>query len=65
MIKMGDELVPWYEGMTVASLLAQREDCHMYAVVRLNGKLISNPNFETTEIPDNSEVILIPMIAGG
>ncbi|RLB20747.1 MAG: thiamine biosynthesis protein ThiS, partial [Deltaproteobacteria bacterium] len=47
------------------SLLAQREDCHMYAVVRLNGKLISNPNFETTEIPDNSEVILISMIAGG
>jgi thiamine biosynthesis protein ThiS len=64
-IKVGDELVPWQEGMTVASLLAQREDGHMYAVVRLNGKLISRPKFETTPIPDNAEIILIPMVAGG
>ncbi len=65
MIKVGDEKIPWHEGMTVASLLEQREDGHMYAVVRLNGKLISRPKFESTPIPDNSEVILIPMVAGG
>ena len=65
MIKIGEEQVPWYEGMTVSGLLAQREDGHMYAVVRLNGKLISRPKFDTTPIPDNSEVILIPMVAGG
>ncbi len=65
MIKVGDEKIPWHDGMTVASLLAQRDDGHMYAVVRLNGKLISRPKFESTPIPDNSEVILIPMVAGG
>jgi len=51
--------------MTVASVLAQMEDGHIYAVVRLNGKLISRPGFDTTPVPDNSEVILIPMVAGG
>ncbi|MBW1730244.1 MAG: MoaD/ThiS family protein [Deltaproteobacteria bacterium] len=65
MIKVGDEQVPWYEGMTIASLLAEREDGHTYAVVRLNGRLISRPKFESTLIPDNAEVILIPMVAGG
>ena len=65
MIKVGDEKIPWHEGMTVASLLEQRDDGHMYAVVRLNGKLISRPKFESTPVPDNSEVILIPMVAGG
>jgi len=64
-IRVGKDQVPWHEGMTVASLLRHRDDGHMYAVVRLNGKLISKPKFETTLIPDNSEVILIPMVAGG
>ncbi len=65
MIKVDGQFVPWHEGMTVASLLRQRDDGHMYAVVRLIGKLISRPNFEDTPIPDNSELVLIPMVAGG
>ena len=65
MIRVGEKQIPWHEGMTVASVLAQMEDGHIYAVVRLNGKLISRPRFDTTPVPDNSEVILIPMVAGG
>jgi len=56
---------PWRKGITVADLLKEIGDPHPYAVVRINEKTISKPHFETTLVPDNSEVYLIPMIAGG
>jgi thiamine biosynthesis protein ThiS len=65
MIKVDGRQIPWHEGMTVSTLLADIDDMHFYAVVRLNGKLVSRPNFETTPVPDNAEVILLPMVAGG
>jgi thiamine biosynthesis protein ThiS len=65
MITIGDSEVFWHEGMTVSDLLADIDDDRFYAVVRLNGKLVSRPNFDTTLVPDNAEVILIPMVAGG
>jgi sulfur carrier protein ThiS len=51
--------------MTVADLLKEIGDPYPYAVVRINEKAVSRPNFETTLVPDNVEVFLIPMIAGG
>ena len=55
----------WYEGMTIKDLLNNFNKSHLYAVVRINDKHISRPYFEKTLIPDNSEVFLIPMVAGG
>jgi len=51
--------------MTVADLLKEIGVSYPYAVVRINEKAVSKPNFETTLVPDDSEVNLIPMIAGG
>ena len=65
MIKVGDQNVPWHEGMTVADLLIMLEDPYPYAVVRINEKIVSRPNFAKTFIPDGAHVFLIPMIAGG
>jgi len=65
MITVGEEKIPWQEGMTVAQVLEAMQDEHFYAVVRVNGKLVSRPNFEKTPVPDHAEIILIPMIAGG
>jgi len=65
MIRVDGREVPWREGMTLEALLQDMGDDHFTAVVRLNGKLVSRPNFETTVVPDNAEVILLPMIAGG
>ena len=65
MLKVNGEQRSWYEGMTVADLLRDIDDSHHYAVVRINDKHISRPNFEKARIPDNSEVFLIPHIAGG
>ena len=56
---------PWRKGMTVSELLEELNDDQNCAVVRINKKHVSRPSFEKALIPDNSEVFLLPMIAGG
>ena len=51
--------------MTVSDLLEELKDPHPYAVVRINQQYVTRPNFEQTYVPDDSEVYLIPMVAGG
>lgn len=51
--------------MTLAQVMETLEDGHLYAVVRLNGKLVSKPNFAGTPVPDSAEIQLLPLIAGG
>jgi len=65
MIRVGDQTIPWYEGMTIADLLRDIGETHPYPVVRINTRYISRPNFAQTTIPDDADVYLIPMIAGG
>jgi thiamine biosynthesis protein ThiS len=65
MIKINGKAHSWYEGMTVKDLLQHLNNSHLYAVVRINEKHISKPYFEKTLVPDNAEVFLIPMVAGG
>lgn len=65
MIRVRGKEHPWREGMTVADLLKDLNDPYPYAVVRIDGTVISRPNFEKTAIPDGAEIFLIPMIAGG
>jgi thiamine biosynthesis protein ThiS len=64
-IKVSDQTVAWHDGMTISDLLSELDDPHPYAVVRINENYVSRPNFDKTIIPDDSEVFLIPMIAGG
>jgi len=65
MIRVNGKRQTWYEGMTLKDLLEDLEDLHHYAVIRINDKHVSRPYFEKTLIPDNSEVFLISLIAGG
>ena len=65
MISVDGIKVPWKAGLTIAQLLAEKEDAYDYAVVRMNRKIVSRPDFERTPIPDHAEIILIPMVAGG
>jgi thiamine biosynthesis protein ThiS len=57
--------MPWKKGMCIADLLESIDAASQYAVVKLNDRYVSMPNFDTTIIPDESEIVLIPMIAGG
>jgi len=65
MIKVADHTVDWHAGMTISDLLIEINDPHPYAVVRIDQTYVSRPNFDKTTIPDNAEVYLIPMVAGG
>ena len=65
MVYLGEQRITWHEGMTVATLLDSLEDGHIYAVVKLNGRLVSRPHFNATPVPDGARVTPIPMIAGG
>ena len=65
MIQVAGKKIAWREGLTVSDLLDELKDPHPYAVVRINDHYVIRPNFENTFIPDDAEVYLIPMIAGG
>ena len=65
MIWIDGKTVPWRKCMTVSDLLAELGDSHPYAVVRINEQRITRPFFDTTVVPDDSEIFLIPLIAGG
>jgi len=64
-IRVADKNIAWRAGMTVTDLLKEIDDPHPYAVVRINETYVSRPNFDKTTIADNSQVFLIPMVAGG
>ena len=65
MIRVGETELPWQEGMTVAQLLEEVADGYDYAIIRLNGRVVTRPYFNTTTIPDGSTILLLPMVAGG
>lgn len=65
MIKIGDRELRWREGLTVTDVLRELGDPYHYAVARVNGRLVSFPNFENSLVPDNAEIYLIPLISGG
>ena len=65
MITLDGEKIPWQRGMTVSHLLQKIADTHQYAVIKINGRYVSRPSFDTHVIPDYAEIYLIPMIAGG
>ena len=65
MIKVGNKYVGWREGMTMAQLLADLGDERRYPAARVNGETILSADFQKTFIPDDAEVYLLPMMAGG
>lgn len=65
MIVVDGKDLAWQEGMTIADLLDTIEDVSFCSVVRMNGRLISSPDFDHTTIPDEAEINLLPLVAGG
>ncbi len=65
MIIVNEKPLPWSEGMTIASLLTTLDNTEFCSVVRLNNRLVSSPNFETTPVPDQSRIDLLPLVGGG
>lgn len=65
MIVVDEREMEWFYDMTVKDVLAGLEYTEFCAAIRLNGTLVSSPFFETTRVPDNSVIYLLPLVAGG
>ncbi len=65
MIKVGDQTMAWQPDLTLSQVMESLEQGHHYAVVRLNGKLVSRPDFPQTRVPDGADIQPLPLIAGG
>jgi len=64
-ITVENQQMQWHQGLTLADVLAALPDGHLCAVVRMNGRLVSRPDFVDTPVPDNAVVEPLPLIAGG
>jgi len=51
--------------LTVTDVLKKLGDPYHYSVAKVNGRLVSFPNFGNSFIPDDAEIFLIPLISGG
>ena len=65
MIQVGDRQLTWQPGMTLDQVMKAIEGSRIYSVVRLNGKLVSKPDFPKTPVPDEAEIQPLPLVAGG
>ena len=65
MIKVDGKEIEWFEGMTIADMLKALAEGNHCPVVRLGQRLVTRPNFGDTTIPDNTEMHLMHLIAGG
>ncbi len=65
MVRVDGRGVPWRDGMTIADLLKELNDPFPYPVARIDGRAITAQEFDSFPLPDDIEVHLIPLVAGG
>jgi sulfur carrier protein ThiS len=55
----------WHQGLTLTEVVAEMPDGHLCAVVRMNGRLVSRPDFASTKVPESAVIEPLPLVAGG
>jgi thiamine biosynthesis protein ThiS len=64
-ITVNKETIDWEENMTIDRILKIMNYSFRMIVAKVNGELISKENYKTKIIPENAEVQIIHLIAGG
>ena len=59
------ERIPWHEQLTVRELLSTLNYTHTHLIVSINGTLVPHDSYASTTIPDQAEVRVIHLMAGG
>ncbi|MDX9954447.1 MAG: sulfur carrier protein ThiS [Anaerolineae bacterium] len=59
------EELGWHEGLTVEALLKQKTFTYPHIVVSINGTVVDHDAYAATLIPDEADVRVIHLIAGG
>jgi sulfur carrier protein len=57
--------LPWHAGMTVRDVLTAMRYTFPHIIVVINGDVVRHDAYDTTTIPDNADVRVVHMIAGG
>jgi sulfur carrier protein ThiS len=65
MVRVDGHEVAWREGMTIADLLRELNDAYPYALARIDGRAVVGREFDKAPVPDNAEVFLVSLVAGG
>jgi sulfur carrier protein ThiS len=65
MIIIGDRIISWQEGLTLADIA--REIClpESYAYASFDGKIIWKKDWATTPVPDGAKIRFRGIVAGG
>ncbi len=65
MIAVNGERIEWREGMTVRDVLKARRFSFPLLIVRIDGALVARGDYDTTTVPDDSEVDVLHLMSGG
>jgi sulfur carrier protein len=57
--------VEWQEGLTVSALLERFRYTFPHIIVKVDGKVVPREEYSTRTIPDDADVWVIHLIAGG
>ncbi len=57
--------LPWHEGMTVRDMLTAMRYTFPHIIVVINGDVVHHDAYDTTTVPDDADVRVVHMIAGG
>jgi sulfur carrier protein len=57
--------VEWEEGLTVSALLERFRYTFPHIIVKVNGEVVPRDDYPTRTIPDDTDVWVIHLIAGG
>ena len=57
--------LPWHKGMTVRDVLTAMKYTFPHIIVVINGTVVRHDAYDTTTIPDDADVRVVHMIAGG
>jgi len=64
-IEVNGKNVEWVDNETVEQLLKRMKYTFPLVVVKINEKVIPKKDFQITNIPDNSKIVVLHMISGG
>lgn len=57
--------LPWHAGMTVRDVLTAMRYTFPHIIVVINGAVVRHDAYDTTTVPDQADVRVVHMIAGG
>ncbi len=57
--------LPWHAGMTIREVLHRMRYIYPHLIVRVNGEVVMEEAYDTYLVPDESEVLVIHLMAGG